>query len=273
MRPNRPKSPAQQPDADPPDIPADRWQRTPTRTRKGSALLPVVIVLIGIGIVGGTAYATATLFNLHPVHLISSLFHRTPASPAPDQPANAATTTQASNVDAPTARPASRFSRPFALWRTMTYSLTDAAPDQPQPFHEAIQIVGDVQYLDGGTFQTVSALIKISGISSLPREAVCIGSDRAKFACGLMARASLSLLFSPERPRCYPDVSLATPEPAWMCTSRGRLLSMAQIEAGFALPSQPSIQSYVDLAAKARTARVGAWNGDWTVATPATGSP
>lgn len=274
MRSNRSKSPPQQPDADPPDIPADRWQRTPVRPRKGSALLPVVIVVLGIGIVAAAAYATAVLFNLHPDRVITGLLHRAPvaASTSTSETSSAAAQPQSlAEVAAP--RSSGRFARPFALWRTVTYSLTEAAADQPQPFQEAIPIVGDVQYIDGATFQTVNLLIKLSGVSTLSREAVCIGSDKAKFACGLMARASLSLLFSPERPRCYPDVSLATPEPAWLCTSRGRLLSSAQIEAGYALPSQPSIERYVDLAAKARTARAGAWNGDWTVVTSAMASP
>lgn len=274
MRPNRSKSPPQQPDADPPDIPADRWQRTPSRSRKGSALLPVVIVVLGIGIVAAAAYATAVLFNLHPDHVITAFLRKAPvaAQTSAPEPGNTATPPQP-QPEGTAPRSSSRFARPFALWRTVTYSLTDTTPDQPQPFQEAIPIVGDVQYIDGATFQTVNLLIKLSGISTLSRGAVCIGSDKTKFACGLMARASLSLLFSPERPRCYPDVSLATPEPAWLCTSRGRLLSAAQIEAGYALPSQPSIESYVDLAEKARAARVGAWNGDWTVVSSAAGSP
>lgn len=277
MRSSRSKSPLQQPDVDPPDISPNRWERTPARTRKRSALLPVAIIVLGLGIVAAAAYATAVIFNLHPDHVISDLLHRTPAAQAtataPNQIAGASTPTPQQPTEAAAPKTGSRFARPFALWRTMTYALTDAAADQPQPFQEAIQIVGDVQYVDGGTFQTVNLLIKLSGISSLPREAVCIGSDKAKFACGLMARASLSLLFSPERPRCYPDVSLATPEPAWLCTSRGRLLAQAQIEAGYALPSQPSIESYVELATKAHAARAGAWNGDWTVVTPATSAP
>ncbi len=232
-----------------------------------------MIVVLGIGIVAAAAYATAALFNLHPDHVITAFLRKAPvATPTPAQEPSSTGLPPQSQAEVAT-RASSRFARPFALWRTVTYSLTDTTPDQPQPFQEAIPIVGDVQYIDGATFQTVNLLIKLSGVSTLSREAVCIGADKAKFACGLMARASLSLLFSPERPRCYPDVSLATPEPAWLCTSRGRLLSAAQIEAGYALPSQPSIESYVDLAAKARAARVGAWNGDWTVVSSASGSP
>lgn len=277
MRSNRSKSPLQPPDTNPRDIPADRWQPNRGRSRKTSALLPTAIVVLGLGIVAAAAYATAVLFNLHPDHVIANLW-RKPAAGTTTSASQAGTpsapngTAQTTNLTSETVlRAASRFPRPFALWRTITYSLTDATPDQPQPFQGVRQMSGDLQYVDGSTFQTENTLIKLSGISSLPREAVCIGDNKAKFACGLMARASLSLLVTPERPRCYPDVSLAVADPTWLCTSRGRLLSAAQIEAGFALPSQPSIETYVDLAAKAHAARVGAWNGDWTVVTPANG--
>lgn len=282
MRWNRSKSPLQPPDGTPPDIPADRWQIPTPGRRKSSVLLPVAIVVIGGAIVALAAYATAVLFNLYPDRLIAGLLHKAPASttagpaalpqPTAQSPAIGSNPPPSRASDAPP-RPASRFSRPFALWRTLTYSLTDTTPDQPQPFQTMRQMTGDIQYVDGGTFQTPEAVVKLSGIASLPREAVCLGADKAKFACGLMARASLSLLFSPERPRCYPDVSLATSEPAWLCTARGRLLSAAQVEAGFALPSQPSIEAYVELAAKARTARAGAWNGDWTLAATVTTGP
>lgn len=247
---------------------------------------PVAVAVIITAIVVSAGYAALVAFDLPPERLIATLVGSsrvvspTPAAAAADgavapavPPASRQPAARPVGQSVPASVPRDRFTHAFSLWRDITYSLTAADPDQPQPFQQIRQMSGDLQYLDGGAFHTEDTLVRLSGIASLPREAVCIAENKTKFACGLQARASLSLLVSPERPRCYPDVSLATSEPAWLCTARGKLLSASQIEAGFALPSQPSIERYVMLAQQARDAHAGAWNGDWTLVPTGTAQP
>jgi hypothetical protein len=244
------------------------------------------MAIVITAIVVSAGYAMLVVFDLRPERLITAVLGSArPVVPAPsakamDAPvAPTAPTAGTQPAAKPVAQSVSassqrdRFTHAFSLWRDIAYSITAADPDQPQPFQQIRQMSGDLQYLDGSAFQTENTLVRLSGIASLPREAVCIADNKTKFACGLQARASLSLLVSPERPRCYPDVSLATPEPAWVCTARGKLLSAAQIEAGFALPSQPSIERYVVLAQQARDAHAGAWNGDWTLVPTGSAQP
>lgn len=251
------------------------------RRRGPSPLFLGVLILGGLMLVAAGGFALVALWRVLPDHAITQLFsRRNPATPARTipQPATSAPAPKVASTPAPkagseptaltpTAARPDRFVRPFALWRDIHYDLDAMTADQPQPFQESRQITGDLQYIDGATFRTDTLVVRLSGITSLPREAICLAANKTKFACGLQARASLSLLVASERPRCYPDVSMATAEPAYLCTSRGRLLSSAQIEAGFALPSQPSIERYVEIATAARANHAGAWDGDWTSAT------
>ncbi|MDR3472590.1 MAG: hypothetical protein P4M09_13025 [Devosia sp.] len=118
-----------------------------------------------------------------------------------------------------------------------------------------------VEYPDGVTLLAEDQRLRLTGISGIGRNGVCLAADGTKFACGLQARASLSLIISGKPVVCYRDQSLPPGADGFLCTSNGRDLAVAQVAAGFALPSRPSVQQLTEALESARTGRKGAWSG------------
>lgn len=165
-------------------------------------------------------------------------------------------------------RPRSGTTRAFALWKEKVWSPFDPPTETTAPFQSMIPVLPGFLIPDGTTLLSDERRIHLAGIMSPPRDAVCVSDENLKLACGLMARAALSIVSHSGPLTCYPDVSLETATPDYLCYARGTNLSLKQIETGFALPTTPSLPYVAQLAATARDKHVGAWNGGWTVIPP-----
>jgi endonuclease YncB( thermonuclease family) len=160
-------------------------------------------------------------------------------------------------------------SRAWALWHDLAYDPLNADTLEAQrAFQAPRSFPPGFDIIEGATLQSEQTRIRLSYIASLAPGAICQSDLATKFACGLMARASLSILASGSKLLCYPDVSLDTETPRFICYARGRDLALAQIEAGYALPATHSVPVLEKLTEEARARRIGAWKGDWILLPP-----
>jgi endonuclease YncB( thermonuclease family) len=232
------------------------------------------LLILAVTVVGTVSLVRA--YDLSPMALVKmvpglSRFFGAPSGvPANTKPVPAI----AEKVAAP--RPLGRTLtlRAWRMWKDApdAPNFLDPTVDAPQSFQTTRTFQPGFEFIEGGLIQADQTKIRLGWIASLPATAICMSEQSTKFACGLMARASLSVLAAKEPLVCYPDVSLTTENPLYLCQSHGRDLSLAQIEAGFALPAFPSLSGLVKLEQTARDAHAGAWNGNWTIIPPGGGS-
>jgi len=241
--------------------------------RRGAPVIAILLATVaGLWLTAVAAVIIARNYPFAPTAWIAGLWpgKSTPASTAPAIPPTSEPSPSAQPPTAPAARSVATPDRIYAgrawqLWSDAAPAVFDPSVALPQTFHAARPIPPGYDIIDGATLQAEDLRIRLAGIVPLPAGAICVSQDAKKFACGLMARASLSLLAKAGRLSCYPDQSLERETPLYLCQAGGRDLAQAQVEAGFALPAQPSLAAMSGLAAAARAAHAGAWNGDWVV--------
>jgi endonuclease YncB( thermonuclease family) len=229
-----------------------------------SKLVRGIGTLLIVGIVATVGVLLARTIDMSHLASINTLMPATRTQTASDAASADATPPREKSVPGN-----ATISSAWRMWQDIT--MPDPwAPDAYalEGFQPRRVFPAGYEIIDGATLQSEQTFIHLSGIASLPASAICLSDQTTKFACGLQARASLSILVSGEKLVCYPDVSLSAEMPKYICDSRGRDVAQAQIEAGFALPAQTGIPAMDALEAKARAAHLGAWNGDWTIIPP-----
>ncbi|MDR3436512.1 hypothetical protein [Telmatospirillum sp.] len=161
-------------------------------------------------------------------------------------------------------KPSSPASQAISRLVLPSFQVFELLDGDGQGFSPAIRLK-TVEYPDGVTLFAEDQRLRLTGISGIGRNGVCLAANGTKFACGLQARASLSLIISGNPVVCYRDQSLPPGVQGFLCTSNGRDLAIAQVAAGFALPSRPSVQQLVEAQESARAEHKGAWSGDWSL--------
>ena len=127
------------------------------------------------------------------------------------------------------------------------------------------QFAGPISYPNAATIGFPEATIHLAGIVALGRNDVCYDEVRAKWACGLAARAAIGNMIKSQTITCYRDLGGNSDE--YQC-SLGKIdLSLFLLKSGFALSRHPSIELHEQLIAEASAARRGAWSGNWSVST------
>jgi hypothetical protein len=196
---------------------------------------------------------------------------------APLSPSAAASNSNAAAVatGGPSAEDARRdhrlTSRAWALWHDVSYNALQPIGELDRlhrRFQPAQVFQPGYEVIDSATLQSDQTRIHLAYLAALPAETICLSAEATKFACGLMGRASLSLIVSGAPLGCYPDVSIDSDKAAYLCQSRGRDVALTQLDAGFALPANQSVAFLSTLTATARIRHSGAWNGDWTILPP-----
>jgi endonuclease YncB( thermonuclease family) len=145
-----------------------------------------------------------------------------------------------------------------------TFSPLDPPDDEPMPFVAALTPAA-VDYPNGVSLKADDQRLRLTGISGIGRNGVCLAGDGTRFACGLQSRASLSLAIAGAKVTCYRDQALPPGTDGYLCSANGRDLALAQIMAGYALPTRPSIDRLQEALAAAMAAHAGAWNGGWAL--------
>ena len=91
--------------------------------------------------------------------------------------------------------------------------------------------------------------------------AVCKDDEGHLWACGLQARAALNNLIRTKTITCMPE-AVADAQVNARCQVEGRDLASLLIERGFARLTEGGSSEAQD---RARRARLGLWNGSWTL--------
>ncbi|MDR3496647.1 MAG: hypothetical protein P4L82_18785 [Ancalomicrobiaceae bacterium] len=152
----------------------------------------------------------------------------------------------------------------LAQLRLPAFAPLDPPGDEPTTFVAALMPTG-IDYPDGVSLKADDQRLRLTGISGIGRNGVCQAADGKRFACGLQARASLSLIIAGARVTCYHDQALPPGADGYLCSANGRDLALAQVKAGYALPARPSVEQLQETLAAAMAAHAGAWNGGWAL--------
>ena len=123
------------------------------------------------------------------------------------------------------------------------------------------ELSGPARVIDGDTLRIGATQIRLHGIDAPEATQTCAAADGAVTACGALATRALAALTAGAQLSCTAlDVDRYGRTVA-RCTSGGRDLGRAMVEAGHALAYRRYSTAYVGAEDGARQARRGLWSG------------
>lgn len=121
--------------------------------------------------------------------------------------------------------------------------------------------------IDATVFDTGEGRVKLADVWPVGRKEVCMGPNEVRFACGLMARASLQNHIAGKTVVCTPRFQpVRAGERATIvadCTVEGRDLASHMVEAGFAFPAGEAAPARSAALDAARAGKRGVWAGHY----------
>jgi endonuclease YncB( thermonuclease family) len=130
-------------------------------------------------------------------------------------------------------------------------------------FEEPIRLSPPFDAIDSVVFDAEMRRFRLWGVWPVGRNEICRGDDGSRFACGLMARATLqnhiarkklvcNRMFGPDRPGDFVEV---------VCIAEGVDLALHMIRTGFAFPTRLSGTAHWEALGEAVSEKRGYWNG------------
>lgn len=127
-----------------------------------------------------------------------------------------------------------------------------------------LALSGPHRVIDSVTIRSgKAAVIKLAYVRGIGAQDICMSQKRRRFACGLMARASLQNLISTAQIICQP-VFYGGEDIRFSCRlDDGTDLAKHQVKSGFAVPDSFGLSAFAKVAKEARKKEFGVWQGDW----------
>ncbi|TBW41014.1 hypothetical protein EYW49_02345 [Siculibacillus lacustris] len=146
-----------------------------------------------------------------------------------------------------------------------TSEIAEAAPPAAG-FEMAFRAQPPFDAIDSVLFDTLRQRLKLHGVVPVGRNEICLAEDGRRFACGLMARATLQNHIAGKEPTCE-RAFLAEDARAEMlevrCSVDGEDLALHMIRAGFAFPALHAGAHHFEALAEAKARRAGVWAGPY----------
>lgn len=156
-----------------------------------------------------------------------------------------------------------------ATARLRAWVVPEAAPLSPEAplagrFESTFVAAAPIDAIDSALFDSRDERVRLGAAIPLARDALCVDDTGARFACGLMGRASLQNFVRSRVVTCrrlfrVADMKIVEAD----CEAGGEDLAEHQIRAGFAFPSPSARDTHRTAFDEARRRRSGVWTGPY----------
>lgn len=123
--------------------------------------------------------------------------------------------------------------------------------------------------LDAIRFRSGDVVVQLADLVGPSANAVCLDAEQLRWGCGRQGRAALYYIIRGATLTCRGSLAHTQPDAAAVllarCNVAGQDLAIEVVRSGFArttLLGSPALQAAIT---EARVARLGLWNGDWTI--------
>ena len=128
----------------------------------------------------------------------------------------------------------------------------------------AERVSGIAKAIDGDTVEVAGRRFRLTGIDTPELAQNCLLRNGNKYRCGMVARTALLDLTAGAEMVCRATGATLEGEAAARCRAGGFDVSRNMVHTGWALAYPPGASPYADTEAKARAARRGLWQGNFT---------
>jgi endonuclease YncB( thermonuclease family) len=136
------------------------------------------------------------------------------------------------------------------------------APRSAQPLNVAATLQGRAVIKDGDTLVVAGTIVRLEGIDAPELEQSCRTSDGGSWPCGHEATRALADLIGAAAVACTNRGRDRYGRVLGVCSANGQDLNTQMVQLGWAWAFVRYSRAYVDVEARAKTDRVGVWQGD-----------
>ena len=123
------------------------------------------------------------------------------------------------------------------------------------------RITGPATVIDASHLEVAGRRVKIYGIDAPDPDQTCEDREGKDYPCGIEARRTLARIVQGEEVSCQPRGPNQLNETLATCSTGQTDLAQALVTTGWALADRPRTLDYEEDELKARTAKLGLWQG------------
>lgn len=147
------------------------------------------------------------------------------------------------------------------LAAVLTLATPTSAPRRSDPVSWAVMLHGPAIVKDGDTLVVADKTVRLEGIDAPESEQSCGTSDGGSWPCGREATRALADLIGTANVTCTNRGLDRFGRILGVCSANGRELNAELVRRGWAWAFVRYSRAYVDVEARAKSDRVGVWQG------------